>query len=337
MRAQTICQPHERRRRFTVRTSELSLSQPPRPSVTPQATAERLNWLENELLRVLDVDVRQVSTGIALDSLPRWQDILRAHHHDLGASRVASAPAQRAGAQSSALQSEEDESPDVDPNISLLAFNATGGARYLGASSGSIFARFIANTARSILPPGSTLQSHVYDSRTIHRPTVPFNSANWRPSAAFDFLLRCFLKWVHSCYPLFLSRDITTLKSMSYSSKPPPEAGDMTVIFYLVMSIGAVHAEQHHLLDHFQDDTGLRDYQNDASAYGVSSEALYRKAIGLLASEPSNLNSRISLVQILNLISIYASHRPSDNEQWHIAGMAMRVCFGTSHKRQGKR
>jgi hypothetical protein len=89
-------------------------------------------------------------------------------------------------------------------------------------------------------------------------------------------------------------------------------------------------------LDHFQADTALQDYQNDASTYGVSSEALYRKAVSLLASEPSQLTSRISLVQILNLISIYASHRPSDNEQWHIAGMAMRVCFETSSKRQSR-
>lgn len=290
--------------------------------------------MENELSRVLNVDVREVSTGTALDSLPRWQHILRAQHPPRIPSEPV--PAQHAGIRPSALQSEGDEPPEVDPNISLLAFNATGEARYLGASSGSIFARFIANIAQSILPPGPTFHSHVYDSRNIHRPVAPFDSANWKSSATFAFLLQCFSKWVHSCYPLFLSRDISTLESMSYSSKPPPETGDLTIIFYLVMSIGAVHAEQQHLLDHFQADTALQDYQNDASTYGVSSEALYRKAVSLLASEPSKLTSRISLVQILNLISIYASHRPSDNEQWHIAGMAMRVCFETSSKRQSR-
>lgn len=290
--------------------------------------------MENELLRVLSLDVRQVNTGTALDSLPRCQHLLRAE----SAPRITFAPAQNAGARSSTSQSEEDPSetsPEVDPNIPLLAFNATGEARYLGASSGSIFARFIANTARSILPPGATgpcLHPHVYESPPVNRPAVSFSSANWRKSATFAFLLRCYLKWVHSCYPLFLSQDIAALESMSYSKEPPRETGDMTIIFYLVMSIGAVHAEQQHLLDHFQGDAGLRQYQNDASTRGVSSEALYRKAIGVLASEPSNLTPRISLVQILSLISIYASHRPSDNEQWHIVGMAMRVCFVTALK-----
>ncbi|KAL2853571.1 fungal-specific transcription factor domain-containing protein [Aspergillus pseudodeflectus] len=101
------------------------------------------------------------------------------------------------------------------------------------------------------------------------------------------------------------------------------------------MAIGAVHAEQKHLLDHFQADAGLRQYQNDASTRGVSSEAFYRKAIGVLASEPSNLTPGIS-VQILILVSIYASHRPSDNEQWHIVGMAMRIAIELGLHRHNK-
>ncbi|KAK9237014.1 fungal-specific transcription factor domain-containing protein [Lipomyces kononenkoae] len=34
-----------------------------------------------------------------------------------------------------------------------------------------------------------------------------------------------------------------------------------------------------------------------------------------------------SPIQILNLISIYASHRPSDNKQWHIGGIAIRLAI----------
>lgn len=286
---------------------------------------ERLAWLENELLRVLHLDVRQVNTGTALDSLPRCQHLLRAQD---------APPSQNAGAGAPTSQSEggPSETAEMDPNIPLLAFNATGEARYLGASSGSVFARFIANTARSVLPQGDTgpgLQPHVYEPSTVNRPVASFSSANWRKSATFPFLLRCYLKWVYSCYPLFLSQDIAAFEAMSYSEEPPRETGDTTIIFYLIMSIGAVHAEQKHLLDHFQGDPGLRQYQHDASTRGISSEALYRKAMGVLASEPSNLIPRISLVQILILISTYASHRPSDNEQWHIVGMAMRVCLVT--------
>lgn len=284
--------------------------------------------MQNELLRVLGLDVHQVSTGTALDSLPRCQHLLRAQ----GAPRSQNAGA-RAPAPTSQSEGDPSEtSPEMDPNIPLLAFNATGEARYLGASSGSVFARFIANTARSVLPQGATgpgLQPHVYEPSHVNRPAVSFSPTNWRKSGTFAFLLRCYLTWVHSCYPLFLSQDIAALESMSYSEEPPRETGDTTIIFYLIMSIGAVHAEQKHLLDHFQGDAGLRQYQHDASTRGVSSEALYRKAIGVLASEPSNLTPRISLVQTLVLISIYASHRPSDNEQWHIVGMAMRVCLVT--------
>ncbi|KAE8420864.1 fungal-specific transcription factor domain-containing protein [Aspergillus pseudocaelatus] len=314
LRAQALCRPHERRRRFTVRTPEINPGQP------PLATFERLTWLENELLRVLNIDLREVSTGTALDSLLRAQ----------GTPRVARHPAQNAGARFAMSQSEGHPPTEVDPDIPLLAFNATGEARYLGASSGSIFAQFIANTAQSILTPGPTgpcLHPHTDESSTVHRAVVSFNAANWRTSGIFAFLLRCYLKWVHSCYPLFMSQDIAALESMGNSSNAPPETGDMAIIFYLVMSIGAVHSEQRHLLDHFQADTGLREYQNDASTYGITSEALYRKALALLASEPSNLVPRTSLVQILDLISIYASHRPSDNEQWHIAGMAMRIAI----------
>ncbi|CEL03127.1 hypothetical protein ASPCAL04284 [Aspergillus calidoustus] len=330
LRAQAPCRPHERRRRLTARTTERSPSQP--PSVSPPAAVERLAWLENELLRVWGLDVRQVNTGTAFDSLQRCQHLLRAQL----------APrSQNAGAEAPTSQSEGDPSetsPEVDPSIPLLVFNATGEARYLGASSGSIFARFIANTARSVLPQGATgpgLQPHVYEPSPVNRSAV-FSSTNWRKSATFPFLLRCYLKWVHSCYPLFLAQDITALESMSYSEEPPRESGDTTIIFYLIMAIGAVHAEQKHLLDHFQGDAGLRQYQNDASTRGVSSEAFYRKAIGVLASEPSNLTPRISLVQILILISIYASHRPSDNEQWHIVGMAMRIAIELGLHRHNK-
>ncbi|BCS19683.1 uncharacterized protein APUU_20115S [Aspergillus puulaauensis] len=319
LRAQALCRPHERRRRLTIRTPERSPTQPP-------TAVERLAWLQNELLRVLGLDVHQVNTGTALDSLPRCQHLLRAQGAPCSQNAGARAPAPTS-------QSEGDPSetsPEMDPNIPLLAFNATGEARYLGASSGSVFARFIANTARSVLPQGATgpgLQPHVYEPSHVNRPAVSFSPTNWRKSATFAFLLRCYLKWVHSCYPLFLSQDIAALESMSYSEEPPRETGDTTIIFYLIMSIGAVHAEQKHLLDHFQGDAGLRQYQHDASTRGVSSEALYRKAIGVLASEPSNLTPRISLVQTLVLISIYASHRPSDNEQWHIVGMAMRIAI----------
>ncbi|GKZ31499.1 hypothetical protein AbraIFM66950_012166 [Aspergillus brasiliensis] len=324
LRAQTPCRPHERCRRFSGRPAALSPSQP--PSDAPPGTVERLAWLESELLRVLNLDVRQVSTGTALDTLPHCQHLLLGQ----GAPHKTVDSVQNAVARPSIAPHEGDSSTELDPDIPLLAFNATGEARYLGASSGSIFARFIANTAQSILPQGPTepcLHPRMDESSILHRAIVPFNSANWRTPATFAFLLRCYLKWVHSCYPLFLSQDIAVFESMCNSSRAPPEAGDLTILLYLVLSIGAIHAEQRHLLDHFQADIGLQEYQNDAKHHNITSEALYRKAIELLASEPSKLVPRISLIQILDLISIYASHRPSDNEQWHIAGMAMRIAI----------
>ncbi|EAU37937.1 predicted protein [Aspergillus terreus NIH2624] len=124
-------------------------------------------------------------------------------------------------------------------------------------------------------------------------------------------------------YPLFTTGFVTMLESLSRSNDDHQENNDTTVIFYLVVSIGAVHAEQAHLLNDLKGDTGIQAYRN-AFTQGLSAEALYRKAIDVLETGIQNLAPRISLVQILNLISIYASHRPSDNKQWHIGGIAIR-------------
>ncbi|KAL4893098.1 fungal-specific transcription factor domain-containing protein [Aspergillus ambiguus] len=138
-------------------------------------------------------------------------------------------------------------------------------------------------------------------------------------------LLRRLATRVLPIYPLFPVEYMTILESLSHSDHPQ-ENGDTTVIFYLVMSIGAIHAEQTHLLNDLQNDVSIHAYRN-AFAKGLSAEALYHKALDVLDTGIQNLASRVALVQILNLISIYASHRPSDNKQWHIGGIAIRLAI----------
>ncbi|KZF21948.1 hypothetical protein L228DRAFT_268457 [Xylona heveae TC161] len=326
LRAQAICRPHERRRRFT-----------DRPSSSANAddhlseTARRLAWLEYEIQRVFGVDIRPMSTGTPLDCLSPNKRVERAED-DVRMGISNAAPSQTPHYRPSVSSNEEQpERPhDVDPNISLLVLNATGEVRYLGASSGSFLAKYIANVAQSSLSRNHRL---CFSSEGRETPLVSnsnrdsvFIPTNWRTSETFPFLLRCYMRWVNSIYPLFSDDYITMLESFSSSSSLPEKNGDVAVIFYLVMSIGAIHSEQAHLLNDIQGDTGIPAYQ-DASSHGLSAETLYQNATTLLESQIKGLTPRINLVQILNLISIYASHRPSDNKQWHVGGIAMRLAI----------
>ncbi|KAF9889320.1 hypothetical protein FE257_007430 [Aspergillus nanangensis] len=326
LRVQAVCRPHERRRRITGRFSSDAEGN------SSSETLQRITWLEQEIHRVFGVDVRQVRTGIPLDSLTHNNDNSQHESEDVpgGVSNVTPSQTPRYHPPSAPQHEDHpDRLHEVDPDISLLALNATGEVRYLGASSGSFFAKYIANVAHSLASSTAELSynpeahaAHIPCNTDRHMPV--FTPANWRTPETFPFLVRCYARWVHSIYPLFPADHLTMLNSISSSSHLPQDNTDTTVIFYLVISIGAIHAEQTHLLNELHGDTGIHAYQN-ASTQGLSAEALYRKAINVLETGIQSLAPRISLVQILNLVSVYASHRPSDNKQWHIGGIAMRV------------
>lgn len=297
--------------------------------------SQRLSWLEQELHRVFGVDIRDVGTGTPLDSLSQHSHHVRDGEEDAprGISEVT--PSQTPCCPHASLPDEHRSVRlhEVDTDISLLALNATGEVRYMGASSGSFFAKYIANLARCFSSNTAELHDYpeghgVHPSTTADRLTPVYSPEHWATSETYPFLLRCYMRWVHSIYPLFTTGYVTVLESLSRSNDDHQDNNDTTVIFYLVMSIGAVHAEQAHLLNDLQGDTGIQAYRN-AFTQGLSAEALYRKAIDVLETGIQNLTPRISLVQILNLISIYASHRPSDNKQWHIGGIATRVSNGS--------
>lgn len=319
---QAVCRPHERRRRVTGRFSSDG------EGAIFNEASQRVSWLEQELRRVLGVDIRQVRTGTPLDILSHSNRLDQHAEEHIPAETSSFSPVQTSHYRrpSNVLA---DRLDNVDPDISLLALNATGEVRYLGASSGSFFAKYLANVARSFSSGNNACD---YNSNTHLAPpssspdrlTSAFTPEKWEISKTFPFLLQCYIRWVHSIYPLFASPDVTKLESLSQSSHIIQESNDMSVIFYLIMSMGAIHAEQTHLLSELQGEPGIQAC-HAAFAQGLSAEALYRKAMNMLESEMQKLTPRISLVQILNLISIYASHRPSDNKQWHVGGIAMRV------------
>ena len=232
----------------------------------------------------------------------------------------------------------EDKTLDVAPDISLLTLNATGESKYLGPSSGSFFARYASNFAHAYSKHDPELRYQL-SQLSEFRPSR--NDLRLRETSAVDvgslltpqvcaLLFHRFTTWVHFVYPLYTGSYASKVLQPLFETHGTLQAlevqetslsrGSRLIIFYLIMALGAVHVDQ----TDPGDGSAYTEYQK-ATFSGLSPDAIYKRAHDSLDSISGLLKPSITMIQILLLVSLYGTCRPSGNGQWQLAGLAMRV------------
>lgn len=212
------------------------------------------------------------------------------------------------------------------PEISLLALNATGELRYLGPSSGALFANYaiallgsnVSSSKRNRQHPDGGGSEVILDARVD-------GDSEQRPlsSKEVQFLLQSYKMWVHPLYPLLdLERlDGLVARCLAAQSTIGAQTGeghDMG-IFYLVMALGATnHANT------------AKQLRINPSAIGLSDRAtsptyLYAAASRYFLRSAEHLRPSVKFIQMILLVCIYSFYAPIGSSQWQLAGMAMRV------------
>lgn len=298
-------------------------------------TRKRLEWLEDEIASIFNVDCRSVKTDTSLEPM------LRRPNGGIVAIHTTPSPMNR---QDQSLQTIAPENHHVGqndttlesplnmdaPETGLLALNATGELRYLGPSSGSFFACYAASLARSCVPaqniqdgPSSTSDVHSSNDRAV-------NVANIHPVLsleAIQLLTRSFKLWTLPLYPLFTHTDLDSLvgRCKDLQASPRTESFEQSrevIVFYLVMALGAANVAN-----------TIKESQrvSQTRCSVPSASLLYGRALNLFEHNVQHLRPSMFLIQILLLISIYSSYGASGLSQWQLAGLAMRVSIRGKH------
>jgi hypothetical protein len=243
--------------------------------------------------------------------------------------------------------SSEDFSMEVAPDISLLTLNATGELRYLGPSSGSFFAKYASNFARSFLSEDSKRVSQTGSQplnvsstgERLHLPAVETGTDPMRhlTSRMSRFLLNCYSKWVQPMFPLLdqsytkvvLEPFSTNLNEQDDITAPGHESQRVIMIIYLlVLALGAVHVTPH---DHDSEEQACYiEYHDAFSSKKLSPDMFFVEALNHLDSMSQVMQPSIPLIQIILLICIYGGYKPSGNRQWQLSGIAIRVIIAAS-------
>jgi hypothetical protein len=222
------------------------------------------------------------------------------------------------------VTSERSSAPSNAPEISLLALNATGELRYLGPSSGSFFSSYVSSLADTYGHKGSPHPATVAPKR----PERGTGSSHALPTISDEqvkFLARSFALWILPLFPLLSQDDVDTLlKSCSDKQgeqrRPDPEQNYETVLFYLMMALGAVNSEN---TEKYMPD------QRHSSDSCPSPSSLYDAALAIFERHIQPLRPSLSTIQVMLLICVYSSYGPSGLSQWQLVGLAMRVCTPT--------
>ena len=219
------------------------------------------------------------------------------------------------------------------PEASLLALNASGELRYLGASSGTFFASCAAALVRSSAAnrqsrtqaPAETARGAASTSRPIFDAPISLSQDD------VQLLLISYEMWVHPLYPLF---DPGTLRNLvnGYADRlsntllvtstlTVNQHIEMTII-YVVMALGATNRsntiKQLRLnRDPFVDRVNLAPAPSPVSLCAISLKHLENCL--------ENLQSNVQYIRMLLLFCIYSSYGPVGPSQWQLAGLAIRV------------
>jgi len=237
----------------------------------------------------------------------------------------------------------EDFSMEVAPDISLLTLNATGELRYLGPSSGSFFAKYASNFARSLLSEdakrvsqaGSQQPHQSSIGERSHLPAIETGADKIRHLSPrmSRYLLNCYSKWVHSMFPLLdqsytkvVLEPLSTNQNQEDATAPDHENQRVIMIIYLlVLALGAVHVTPH---DHDTEEQACYlEYQDAYSSRKLSPDLFFVEALNHLDSMSQVMQPSIPLIQIILLICIYGGYKPSGNRQWQLSGIAIRVNY----------
>ncbi|CAH0033157.1 unnamed protein product [Clonostachys rhizophaga] len=284
-----------------------------------QARRERLAWLEDEISAVFSINCCSIKTGTslrnALGGSPRDQQIISARRDE-----PLHTPA--SGTQASSVDA---ASASVDnPGLSLLALNATGEPRYLGPSSGSFIANYIALLARSLGPNQARCRPPPPNSNNGDGREGAMTVADVHKALSPDlarFLARSFQLWMLPLYPLFSNEDLDRLVTRcsdyeTSSQKKTFEQNCDMIIYFLVMALGATNAP--HTLKETKEPSQLDSSMPSASH-------LYGAALNLFEHSIQHHRPSVFLIQTLVLISMYSSYGPSGLSQWQLSGLAMRM------------
>jgi hypothetical protein len=275
----------------------------------------RIKWLEDELSRQVGADCRATSTGTPVQNRRPISSQSDAAQHREEPSGSAT------DGQLGPASSNNEEAPD----IGLLALNATGESRYLGPSSGAMFANYaialvqssgLSNQPeRNRRPHSSTMNDNVTGAN-LHEEHQPL------PPDEVQLLLGSYRMWVHPLYPLLdiesLERLVATCGTSQTSDATETQEQDMS-LFYLVMALGA--ANRANTIKQLQlEPANYKPSDKTASSsflFSMASQRLYLNAEGIRPS--------IMFIRTILLICIYSFYEPIGSSQWQLAGMAMRV------------
>lgn len=284
----------------------------------------RVQWLETELSRKTGVVCTTIPTGTSLQALCPRQDDTETSPATSCCQRGSTSAS--AGGPSLAAASPSYTSARNDDNgseIGLLALNATGEQRYLGPSSGALFANVAIALVRS-----SGLTQNALRGRPGH-PVVNNETLTGSPDEPHPLspdevrlLLQSYKIWVHPLYPLF---DLDWLDGLvARCSRPTASSDDQSQgrdmgLFYLVMALGAIHRAN--TIKQLQ----LDPFHSNLSDKAVPPAYLYSMASRYFHLHLEQLRPSIWFIQIILLICIYTFYGPIGSSQWQLAGLAMRV------------
>jgi hypothetical protein len=299
----------------------------------------RLTWLEDGLSRQFGVNIRSIKTGANLGEHFTGPTSTPASH----ASGNGQTP--NDDSQMKTVSNEdnsEDFSLDVAPDISLLTLNATGELRYLGPSSGSFFAKYSSNFARSFLSEDAKRVSQAVTQPSnasstgehLHLPPneIDTDTMRYLTPRMSKYLLSCYSKWVQPMFPLLdqsytkvvLEPFLSSQHQQDDLTAPGNETQRIIMIIYLlVLALGAVHVTPP---DHDSEElAGYLEYQEASSSKKLSPDLFFVEAINRLDTMTHIMQPSIPLIQIILLICIYGGYKPSGNRQWQLSGIAIRV------------
>lgn len=295
----------------------------------------RLTWLEDGLSRQFGVNMRSIKTGANLGEHFAGSTPTCGSHASLNVQTPSDIPQIKSAANE---DNSEDFSMEVAPDISLLTLNATGELRYLGPSSGSFFAKYASNFARSLLSEeakgvfiAGTQPPHV-PSTGEHLLVSETDTMQHLTPQICKYLLACYAKWVQPMFPLFDPLYAHVVLEPFITS--PHQQDDIPgfesqkvimIICLLVLALGAVHVTpQEH---GSEEQAGYLEYQDALSSKKLSPDLLFVEALNHLDSISQVMQPSIPSIQILLLVCIYGGYKPSGNRQWKLAGIAIRVTY----------
>lgn len=231
------------------------------------------------------------------------------------------------------LETEDNFSSAISaPEISVLALNATGEARYLGPSSGIPFTGHAAAITRRLMSD----RAHEHDRRTSRNcnqsqiSLALTDQDRVYEDEEVQELVRSYVKWIQPLYPLFDSKTLeATVKTCQeleatdeHRHDPSAQRALNMAEYYLVLALGAIHSGNTNneavREEHSRDTSRLSSPKRDPTR-------LYLKSLEYFDLGSTDLQSSILLIRVILLMCIYGSHGKVGLGQWQLAGLAVRV------------